>query len=78
VFEQIDRKGTAILTEVLNRHQANFSNMKRMIRRTEITIETVEITTIRRIRPEAGEEVPLRNEMTGTTVIGCAAALAQM
>lgn len=52
--------------------------MKRMIRRTEITIETVEITTIRRTRPEAGEKAALRDEMTGTTVIGCAAAVEQM
>jgi hypothetical protein len=49
-----------------------------MIRRTEITIETVEITTIRRTRPEAGEDTALRNEMTGTTVIGCAVALEQV
>lgn len=52
--------------------------MKQMIRRTEITIETVEITTIRRTRPEAGEEPAVQNEMTGTIVFGCAAAIEQM
>ena len=42
--------------------------MKRTIKRTEITIETVEITTIRRIRPEVGgdQEMPDRG---GTTVM---------
>ena len=38
--------------------------MKRTIKRTEITIETVEITTIRRGRQEAGEEDAFRSEVT--------------
>jgi hypothetical protein len=36
--------------------------MRRTIKRTEITIETVEITTIRRTRQETGEEETLRSE----------------
>lgn len=52
--------------------------MKLMIRRTEITIETVEITTIRRTSAEAAAEVVPQDAMTGTTVIGRAAALEQM
>ncbi|HUR97355.1 MAG TPA: hypothetical protein VMZ26_04725 [Pyrinomonadaceae bacterium] len=37
--------------------------MKRTIKRTEITIETVEITTIRRSLQEAGDEEAFRNVM---------------
>jgi hypothetical protein len=37
--------------------------MKRTIKRTEITIETVEITTIRRSPQEAGEDEAFRNVM---------------
>ena len=37
--------------------------MKRTIKRTEITIETVEITTIHRTPQEAGEEEAFRNVM---------------
>lgn len=53
--------------------------MRRMIKRTEITIETVEITTIRRMPQNAESDAALRNEtihlrpavcgMTGTVEI---------
>ena len=36
--------------------------MKRKIKRTEITIETVEITTIRRARPEDARSETMNNE----------------
>lgn len=52
--------------------------MKRMIKRTEITIETVEITTLRRTSPEAVAEVASQDVMTGTTVMGIAEALEQV
>ena len=42
--------------------------MKRTIKRTEITIETVEITTIRRVRPEVRDDPEFRDD-TGTTVM---------
>jgi hypothetical protein len=42
--------------------------MKQTIKRTEITIETVEITTIRRIRPEVGGD-PEDRAGAGTTVM---------
>ena len=44
--------------------------MKRTIKRTEITIETVEITTIRRVRPEVPDDSEFRDD-TGTTVMLC-------
>ena len=42
--------------------------MKRTIKRTEITIETVEITTIRRTGQEAGDDEAFRNVMADPTL----------
>ena len=51
--------------------------MKRTIKRTEISVETIEITTIRRARPEGVEEAGLRRDTAGTTRISPSAALEQ-
>ena len=48
--------------------------MKRTIKRTEITIETVEIKTIRRTAQEAGDDEAFRNVMADPPLILSATA----